>query len=213
MTDATRSWWRTNRRWLPAVPVALALMLAAQSYRVEDFWWLAGSHDEVASGDQGDPVEVRDPGEDAIGEFTRRFTVTLVGLYDDRDFEPDEFSAAFERIPADARVVKVLLTFEADPDQLLSGCRLTLVGSDGVEYGGGLSDPLGQFNLCVPSLRPGPSPAVLADETQRPVTGQPRPATWTVTPRVVVPADAEISSVRLSFDPPEFVTLRPDSTP
>lgn len=201
-----RSWWRGNRWWLPTLPLTLALMLAAQSYRLEDLWWLGDLHRAAASGDQGEVVEVRDPGTDAMGDFTREFTVSLVGVSDVDGFRTG-YTPKLESVPDGSRAVEVELAFEADADQLLSGCRLELLGDDGVRYGGEGFDPLGQGDLCVPANRSGPMNAYLEGQ-ERIDDGKPRPPEWTVTWSAVVPVDAVLTEVRLSYEPPDYVALR-----
>jgi hypothetical protein len=39
---------------------------------------------------------------------------------------------------------------------------------------------------------------------------QPRPTRWATSPQVVVPRDAEIVEVRVSFEHPDYVRLTPE---
>lgn len=203
-----RSWLRRHRWWLPALPVALALMLAAQSYRLPDLWWNAGSHREVASADQGEALTVTgDPGFDGVGEFTRRYEVTLDEVAE-APYEPTSITRVAE-LPPGTVALEARLSFAADPDEILATCRVELVAADGVRYGGHDSDPLGQGYVCTPPDRTGPLPAFFGTERVPVPPELARPERWSVAPVFVVPEDAEITEVRLSFDPPEYVTLRP----
>ena len=42
-------WWRDNRAWLAALPVAAAVGAGASAYQVRTFWWESGMHRKVAA--------------------------------------------------------------------------------------------------------------------------------------------------------------------
>ncbi|CCH72146.1 hypothetical protein BN11_1380007 [Nostocoides australiense Ben110] len=42
-------WWRANRAWLAALPVAAAVGAGASAYQVRTFWWESGMHRKVAA--------------------------------------------------------------------------------------------------------------------------------------------------------------------
>ena len=66
--------------------------------------------------------------------------------------------------------------------------------------------------MCVPEETPGPSLAVLDSDVRgaTPDDTQPRPTRWATSPQVVVPRDAEIVEVRVSFEHPDYVRLTPE---
>src|SRR4051794_11258960 len=116
----SRSWWRENRFWLPAVPIALGALLAASSYNIKDYWYDAGLHHEVASAEQGTFVSATEHYQDALGSTSRTYSVRLAGL------EPTEaYPFADEEQPSpppggiDAVVVH--LDWKAQADQVLRG--------------------------------------------------------------------------------------------
>lgn len=209
MSAGAPGWWRHNRWWLPAAPLALAAMLAASSLRIGPFWWEADYHVASHEVPAGEWADARDTGTDAIGDFERRFRVRLAAVAEVERFEPSELSEVQE-LPDGSRAISATLEFEADPDELLGGCNVVFVGADGAEYGGDTSDPYNPFQLCVPEDRPGPLPASSATQTER--TGTPgeeaRPERWTTEPVMIVPEDARIIAVQIRYEPPDYLILR-----
>lgn len=205
--SSTTGWWRRNRWWLPAAPVTLTAMIAASSLRIGPLWWEEDFHRAGQEVPAGEWADVRDDGHDAIGEFERHFRVRLESVTDVEPYEPSSSSRVTE-VPAGARVVSAHLEFEADPDEVLSGCTVVFVGSDGTEYGGDRFDPLGQGNLCVPLEHPGPSAALFESDTERAVVpGEERPEAWSTDPLMIVPEDATITQVQIRYEPPDHLVL------
>ncbi|MFW5473524.1 hypothetical protein ACOCJ5_09450 [Knoellia sp. CPCC 206450] len=202
---------RPSRWWMAAVPVAIVAMLAANGYRVPVFWWQSGQHHEIASGDRDEWVRVTEDYTDALGDTTRTYEVRLAGLggadtaYEDRG--GDEFTLADGMV---ARTVD--LDFRAEPDQTLKNCAVTLVDDRGRQYRvGHVQDGIGPtVTNCVPEETPGPSVAIF--ETERrgalPPKELPRPREWSTSPTVAAPKDARFVEVRISFENPDYVTLR-----
>ncbi|WP_421741270.1 hypothetical protein [Cellulomonas sp.] len=199
-TTDSPSWWRRNRWALVALPVALALALVAAGDRVRTLWWeqdlrrpttvaageTAEFHQRVYDGDGGTlpvDVEVR---LDGVGEVT-----TL----------PEDME-----LPAGTRAVQVDLTLSADPDVVLTGCSLAVRDAAGTRYGydaggwGAAQSPM----PCVPEDTPGPWAFADPDDL-------PRPATWSVSPVVVVPDGVEITDVALWWQMPRYVLLQASS--
>ena len=74
------TWWRENRFWLAALPVALAAVIAASSYNVRPFWYDNGLHHEVAAAATGDYARATISYDDDLGATSRTFEVRLAGL-------------------------------------------------------------------------------------------------------------------------------------
>ncbi|MDT0212883.1 hypothetical protein Q9R29_03195 [Rothia sp. ARF10] len=209
-TRATRH-RRPSRWWMAAVPVAVAAMVAANGYRVPVFWYQSGQHHEIAEGDAQQWVDVSEQTSDAHGDLTRRYSVRLDGLGGGSTaYEAgfgDEFTLADGMLAREVR-----LDFKADPDQVLKNCILTLVDDDGREYRVGHPfDGIGpRISTCVPEKTPGPSAAVLTsmERGALPEGELPRPREWSVSPAIAAPKDARFVAVRISFEDPDYVTLR-----
>lgn len=201
---------RPSRWWMAAVPVAVVAMLAASGYRVPVFWYQSGQHHEIADGDAGRWVEVSERTSDAHGEFTRRYSVRLDGLGGARS----EYVAGFDAftLPEGMVARTVRLDFRAAPDQVLKACALTLVDDRGRQYRvGHVADGIGpKTTVCVPEDTPGPSLAVIESMARGalPPEERPRPAEWSVEPAIAVPEDARFVELRISFEDPDYVTLR-----
>jgi hypothetical protein len=202
---------RPSRWWIAAVPLAVAAMLAANGYRVSDFWYYGGLNHEIASGEPNEWVAVSEKISDAHGDTARTYRVRLAGL---GGSAPETQDTVGDEVPlADGMVARtVKLDFSAAPDQPLKNCALTLIDDEGREYRvGGLFDRLGpRVTTCVPEDTPGPSLPVLKAEQRGsiPEDEQPRPAEWSASPAVVVPEDARFVELRISFENPDYVSLR-----
>jgi hypothetical protein len=179
-------------------------MLAASSYHVKFFWYDAGLHHRVASGQQGERVSATMKHHDRFGATSRTFDVRLTGLgpierypFADED-EPSPPPDGFDAIAAHLR-------WAAEPDQVLSTCRVSLVDDAGRRYD---ADTEHVRDLCTPEGRPGPDdPSAedfvrgLADE------GEERPPTWSTAPVFLVPHGRTISHVLVWWSTPDYVEL------
>ncbi|WP_404385637.1 hypothetical protein LL946_05640 [Knoellia locipacati] len=200
-----------SRWWMAAAPVAIVAMLAANGYRVPVFWYQSGQHHEIADGEAGEWVTVTEQTSDAHGDLTRGYSVRLAGLGGEDTAYESRYSDEFTL--ADGMVARTVdLDFRAEPDQTLKNCALTLVDDQGRQYRvGHVFDAIGpSVTVCVPEDRPGPSLAVL-DSMERgalPPDEQPRPREWSVSPAIAVPKDARLVELRISFENPDYVTLR-----
>lgn len=201
---------RPSRWWIPAVPVAIGLMLASAGYRVQDLWYAKGEHRETSRVDAGEWARATWAYDDAHGETTRTFSVRFSGWGESsRDFTArfgDEIA-----LPEGLVARQVRLDFRAEPSQAMRYCNLTLIDDRGREYGIGLRETaLGDSDPCVPLDWPGPPVPITRDEKRGvvPFDGEPRPAEWTVTPAIAVPEDARLVELRLSYEPPRYLTLR-----
>ena len=202
---------RPSRWWMAAAPAAIVAMLAASGYRVPVFWWQSGQHHEIAAGDAQEWVTVAEETADAHGDLTRRYSVRLVGLGgEDTAYEAgfgDEFTLADGMV---ARTVD--LDFRADPGQPLKNCVITLVDDRGRQYRVGHPlDRIGpRTTVCVPEETPGPSLPVVRSQVRGTLPDKelPRPGEWSVSPAIAAPKDARFVELRVSFEDPDYVTLR-----
>lgn len=202
---------RPSRWWMAAVPVAIVAMLAASGYRVPVFWYQSGLHHELASADPDGWAKVTEEYADVHGDTTRSYSVRFAGLggavpaYEDNS--GDEFT-----LPDGMAARTVNLDFSAAPDQVLKGCAVTLIDDQGRQYRvGGPFDGIGpRTTVCVPEETPGPSLAVLKKDARGaiPADEQPRPREWSTSPAIAVPEDARFVELRISFENPDYVTLR-----
>jgi hypothetical protein len=198
-----RGWWRENRFWLPGLPLALAALLAASSYNLRDHWYETGLRHELASAGPGERVEVHDDFEDALGATSRTFSVRLAGLSDATTYPYDLEDGP---PPAGTRVVKAVLDWAADPDQVLQGCTVALVDGDGRRYE--RVDSFSQGNMCVRSGHEGPdAPGAPGDVRGTVEEGAERAPTWTTRSSFLVPDDVRITQVLVWWERPDYVAL------
>jgi hypothetical protein len=203
---APSGWWRRNRWALVALPLALLLVLAASADRVRTLWWEQGLHRPTV-GAPGETVSFDQRVRDGLGGTSRiAVQVRLDGVHEPATLPRDLV------VPDGARAVQVDLTLAADPDLVLAGCSLAVRDAAGTRYdyvsiAWGAYQPV---SPCVPEDAPGPMPSLgdLDDEDQAADPGPPRPATWTVSPVVVLPADVEPTDVVLWWQLPQHVLLQ-----
>ena len=210
MSRRARPGARPSRWWMAAVPVAVASMLAANSYRVPVFWYQSGQHHEIAAGEANDWVAVTERTSDAHGDLTRTYSVRWAGL---GGADPAYVARTDDFTLADGMVTRTVnLDFRAEPDQTLKHCALTLVDDRGRQYRvGHVNDGIGpKTTVCVPEETPGPGVAILPSMARGalPAKEQPRPREWSTSPAVAVPEDARFVELRISFENPDYVTLR-----
>ncbi|MCB1300913.1 MAG: hypothetical protein KDB28_06555 [Tetrasphaera sp.] len=211
-------WWRDNRAWLAALPVAAAVGAGASAYQVRTFWWESGMHRQVAAPAPGEPAGLTERYRDGQGETSRTLSVRLLGI----DPAPADAAAA-DPAPPDptppdpappdpgpaggapgAAAYRVRLEFSARPDQELRPCRIAVLGADGSRYE---AEP--GLSPCLPEDHPGPSASVIEGDPRGHVEpGEERPATWQVAPVIQTAAAARIVAVRVWFGYPEYVELR-----
>jgi hypothetical protein len=198
---ARTGWWRENRLWLAALPVALGAVTAASSYSLSA-WRDTGLHHEIAAAGPGSPVRVTDSYDDGLGTTSRTFEVSLAALRTTGTY-PYLFEDAAPP-PEGVDAVSVHLHWAAEPDQVLRGCTVALVDDQGRRYeADGSVFPSG----CVPSDRGGPEdPHGDVGRGQVP-EGEDRPPTWTTAPVVLVPHGRTITRVLVWWERPDYVTL------
>lgn len=192
------AWLRRNRAGLVAVPIALAVTLAAASDRLVDYWWgddLRVEDGRAAEGEvallTGVPT-YEEPSEDEplVGETVpTTLGVSLVGvepltvLDDGYDTQP---------IPDGADAYRVDLAFRSE-SPVETSCRLMLVGDDGARYGDG-NDPFHQY-----------SPCARVDETAGTVSGP--EGEWSNSFTILTAEGADLDVARLTYDGVHYVTL------
>jgi len=196
-------WWRENRFWLPAVPLALAAVLAATSYNVRDYWYDEGLRHEVATASLGERISVTDDYDDALGETSRTFSVRLERL---QETDTYPFDLEDGPPPAGTRVLKAVLDWAADPDQVLQGCTVALVDSSGRRYE--RVDSFSQTNMCVRYGHEGPDAPDAEGEVRGTVEdGAERAPTWTTRSSFLVPDGVRITQVLVWWERPDYVAL------
>ncbi|MGH3643883.1 MAG: hypothetical protein ACRDUX_33230 [Mycobacterium sp.] len=193
------SWLRRNRWGLLALPVAVALAVGANAQRLQDYWWDQDLRQPAATGRLDEWVTWTDSFSDATGESTRTLRVKVTGV-----------AATDLELPSDLVGERVALDFAAEPDQVLSGCRLALLDGDGNRY---VYDPtINEVSQdiwpCVPGNHPGPAPSIAAGQPRTVAPGEERPPSWTAQPVLVVPRNAKITQVLLWWEEPEYLAVQ-----
>ncbi|NUU17895.1 hypothetical protein HP550_11610 [Cellulomonas humilata] len=198
------TWWRRNRWALVALPVALALALVAAGDRVRTLWWEQDLRQPVTAGEGGTAELHQRVYDGSGGTLPVDVQVRLDGVADATVLPEDM------ELPTGTRAVRVDLTLSADPDVVLTGCSVAVRDASGTRYEyvasgwGALQSPM----PCVPEDAPGPWPPLgdLEDALTDP-DALPRPATWSVSPVVVVPDGVEIADVVVWWQKPRYVLL------
>lgn len=200
----SRGWWRENRWWLLAMPVAVAALLGASAYNLHDYWYIQGLHHEAASASQGEFVKVTDDYDDTAGHTSRTFRVRLDGIEKTARYPFDDFEDPAP-VSKDQEALVVHLDWEADPDQALTLCSVALKDDEGRRY-----EIVGntQHGPCTPEGHDGPDPALFEGQVRGDVDeGEERPPTWSTAPIFLVPAGVTITQVLLWWDLPDYVSL------
>lgn len=186
------SWWRRNRIWLALLLPALALALAASSFRLVRLYlpW-EWSQPIVADATTG---TLQQPWTDIDGTpQTRNVTVTADML--------TTASASEGLMPAEGSTLWLLhLTFSADADQSLSQCTVELVDAEGVRYTAGTAGTV-EDPAAPASYGAGRFDCVPVD------TSAPRPASWTRTAMIVIPDGRTPVAIRIGWTKPVYLVL------
>jgi hypothetical protein len=202
-----RAWLRRNRWGLIALPITAVLAVGANAQRLQDYWWDADLRHAAATGDLDQWVTWTGSFSDATGESTRSFRVKVTATD-----PPDRGEVAKLKLPSELTGIRVTMDFEAAPDQVLFGCRMALLDTDGNRYlyrpiVNGLSQNIWP---CVPEGHPGPAPSITAGEPRTVLPGEQRPPNWTTQPVVVVPRTAQITQVLLWWENPNYLAVQLD---
>ena len=188
---AEPGWLRRNRWWLLALPIALAVALASAAYRVNDFWYENGWHDEIASVRQGRFVTTQHTVY-SLDQKPERVDLRMrLGAVGSTDEWHDGLGTA-RTMPPKAVGVKVRLDFQAVKGKPAPYCEVFVVDTEGNRY------PVEELdagsNPCPP---PGGSPD---DPTA--------PKTWSRVVGAAVPKTARVNAVRVGVSWPGYVTFR-----
>jgi hypothetical protein len=203
-----KAWLRRNRWGLLALPVTVALAVGANAQRLHDYWWDNDLRHEAATGAQGEWVAWTDPFSDATGDVTRTFHVKVTGS-ESTDVADSPDGPADLDLPSDLTGWRVAMDFEAEPDQVLFGCLLTLLDDEGNRYyyrarANKVSQDMWP---CVPEHHPGPMPSIEAGKPRTVFPGEERPSNWTTRPVVIVPRSAKITQVLLWWEQPDYLAV------
>jgi hypothetical protein len=207
------SWLRRNRWGLLALPVAAALAVGANAQRLHDYWWDEDLRHAAATGDQGEWVTWSDSFSDAAGDGTRTFRVKVTGSESTGAVEDSSGDLIELNLPADLTAWQVTMDFEAEPDQVLFGCRLALLDDNGNRYAflPKVNKLMQDLWPCVPGDQPGPMPSITAGEPRTVMPGEERPPRWTTQAVVVVPRTATITQMLLWWEQPDYLAVRLNS--
>lgn len=202
------SWLRRNRWGLLGLPLAAALAVGTNAQRLPDYWWNTDLRHAGVTGSQGQWTTWSDTFSDAAGEGTRTFTVKVTAAEPTESIE-SRGEAETLNLPADVAAVRVQMDFEADADQVLFGCRLALVDTDGNRY---VYRPLlGTVTQdmwpCLRAGHTGPQPSISAGEPRTAMTGEERPPQWSTQPAILVPRAARITQVLLWWEEPDYLAV------
>lgn len=191
-------------RWLVLLPLAVLLVLVATASRLQLFWWPNQLHVETA-GRQGEPVSVVDHWIDEDGDDQeRRFSVTLVDVRPATTYEGFDGPEPIDP-PSGVAVWRIVLDFDVDPDVPMGLCTVSLFDQEGREAdasGGSVGEAYLPISSCEPGDRQGPGYDGSRDEEMRP-----RVQTYQVSLYAITADDVVPKSVRLSWEPPDYVQL------
>lgn len=199
------AWWARNRAWVALLLPLVLLAVAASSFRLTRIWlpWNF-TRPVVASGTSMTFHE----------DFVVDVNKTLSRTVDISVLAVEPVPSLDGRLPAPgATLHRVDLRFAADPDVILRGCTIELVGPDGTEYNAtsGQVDAPGttQFSNpdtdCVPFETPGPTWDGFSN-TIEPAEVE-RPRNWTRSVAVAIPSTVEPAQVRIQWQAPNYVLL------
>ncbi|GAB4084540.1 hypothetical protein GCM10028784_11700 [Myceligenerans cantabricum] len=207
-------WWRRNLVWLVVLPLAVALAVAAWSFRFVSFYRydvLVQEIDAVPAGGtahySGEYFDLGlDAPERANTWVERELDVRVLGV-ERAEKLPDSLTGTLTAVPEGAEAWRVDLELAAEPGTDLGLCEVILVSSDGTRYeSAATGDPLGQNAPCTPdtpeesfdSVAPRPSPSSSASHG---------PSTWEASTVLLTRAGETWDRVLVSFGPPEYVTI------
>lgn len=206
------TWWRRNRLWLALLLPLLLLAIVASSFRLVRIYlpW-EWSRPIVAHATVG-TLRQDFLGNDDL-RHRREVTVGVLSVV------PQQRHGDIQASPG-ATLWRVLLEFEASPDQMLQNCIVEVEDAAGVRYGSRagqepvegsrLTPSISEFQRCVPEASPGPSlEAFTGTLVPSPVE---RPAAWRLEYLFALPEGVEPASVRIAWDRPEYLVLRTSAT-
>lgn len=211
-----RTWLRTNRRALVALPFLLVLAFAANAQRALDYWWPSEPRYAAAVDDAG-YARLVDSVIDANGSQERRIEVRVVDTAEvsaTEDYQGDDPRPV--TVPGDLRLWRITLHVKSDPATSLGGCQIQVLDAADRQYDPGTaivddSAASGQGFACVPADDPGPqlalSPGPVEPDSGLDSDDDARPPEYDKYVYVVMPADREPDRVRVWFELPDYAEL------
>lgn len=205
------SWLRRQRLALLLLPLALVLALAGSGRNLEEYWWNRGMHQPVRA-DLGELVAFADEYDDGYLRYRIHGEVRVDGV-ERVTHLPDVFGEPRPvDIPDGTAVWRVDLHVEADPDAVLTGCRLAVFDADERRFDYNALDvrgASGSSSPCVPADTPGPQyPLWEKDAKPELAPGEdPRPARYDTSVLVLTAADAVPERVHLWWYLPRYVEV------
>jgi hypothetical protein len=198
-------WARRNLWGLLALPLAVVAALSASSDRVQLYFWEEGLR-QPTSGRAGQWVSYQETYTDSEGEHQRALRVRLDSVT--ATTLPWQSRSPLS-LPPGTKALAVTLSLQADPALPLTVCNLALRDAAGNRYEylrtfGGADQPV---SPCVPPEAPGPSVQMGELGGGLDPDEPPRPASWTVSPVIVVPAGVTVTEVALWWQRPGYVAL------
>ena len=209
------SWWQANRWYLIAlVPVTVAALAvtAFQAVVLVVPW----TPREVANSDTSIRFTTADSHAVYPGPVDYSVTITLKGVAPVSELPPESSLASKLYGPTTAapgaRLWRVDLDFDADPDMALGECALSVMDAHEQHYSadaGKLSEgvpyvpPLA--SSCVPKETPGPWTDLYFDV--QPPFEDPRPARWTKSAYFAVPTTVIPDRVRIDLGSSGYKTI------
>ncbi len=197
------SWRRRNWPWLLALVPVLALTALAASQPLLTLYlpWIP-SRAHVAVNNS---IEFHHSFHEGDLSLERQVHIELLQI------APVEELDGMQAVPG-AQLWQVDLSFEASPDQLLQGCKITL-HADQVSYsytsaqvsvGGSFS--YRSLDRCVPADTPGPVIDDLAGGIVEDTP--PRPSTWQTSTAFALPEGVTPDELHLGWNPPDYVVFK-----
>ncbi|MED5814777.1 hypothetical protein VST63_20650 [Mycolicibacterium sp. 050232] len=205
------AWLRRNRWGLLALPLATVAAISANAQRLHDYWWDQDLRRAAATGSAGQWVSWTDSFSDAMGPGTRTLQVKVTDA-GPTDVVQSRRGPKAVSLPSDLTGWGVTLDFKAAGDQVLSGCRLALLDTEGNRYlyQMTIGDASQELSPCLPPDHPGPSASITAGEPRSVLPGEERPPQWTTRPVMLVPRDATITQVLLWWEDPDYLAVQLD---
>jgi len=200
---AHRRWWERNRLWVFLLVPLLALALASSGFRLVRIY-LPWNYSRPQIAHASAMTFSQDWRYNSRLTFHRQATIKVRGV-------TVVDAEGGRRAAPGATLYRVELQLDADPDVLMTGCDIMLLGPDGTRYGvsgakvdiPGADQPFGI--ACVPAEAPGPTVDVVTDEVTP--SDSPRPTTWTIVTSVALPSAVKPTQVRVQWTEPDYAVL------
>lgn len=213
MNAARVGWWRRNRAALVGLPLVAALAVAASSSRVWEIWMPLDTrvaHPAAALA----ATTWADTYEDDAGPHDRSFGVTVLQVVEDPELSALGPETLAEELPDDARVWRVDVKYQVDPQTVLQPCGAALVADDGSrsDYDTGL---VASFDapsvVCEPLSRELSGPVAvdrgpLGDDTVDQEPSQ-RPGAYVVPLYFLLQEDKTPSELLLWWQLPDYLSV------